>query len=146
MPAFFTMYLLAAMRAASSASDEMFSFSQLREPGSGTPAVEALGQQALRVLQPAARMQAQHQQSESSPDQMDAVREEVHTGLLGAHIIDADLGVGHTAACTDWVDEKRSKVFIAHHTAPHPTPPKTRCLARPADAQMHWKRIWWQQQ
>ena len=30
LPAFFTMYLLAAMRAASSASEEMFSFSQLR--------------------------------------------------------------------------------------------------------------------
>ncbi len=30
MPAFFTMYLLAAMRAASRASEEMFSFSQLQ--------------------------------------------------------------------------------------------------------------------
>lgn len=33
---------------------------------------------------------------------MNTVGEEVHARLLGTHIIDANLGVRHTAAAKDW--------------------------------------------
>ncbi len=83
LPAFFTMYLLAAIRAASSASEPTFSFSKLE-------ARETLG---FRGVQNASSLRAA-----DAPDKVHAVGEGVHAVLLHAGVIDADLGVCGVAA------------------------------------------------
>ena len=101
LPAFFTMYLLAAMRAASSASEEMFSFSQLHAQGQRqvtttlvTPEEHAIWKRG-RTAAAAARTPSP---APAAPDEVHAVRKVVHTGLLGPHVVDANLRVGDAAA------------------------------------------------
>jgi len=74
LPAFFTMYLLAAMRAASSASDPICSFSKL-------------GGWLSSQLQPALTLSPRFpQQAGHSPDQVHAVRERVHAIALHTRV------------------------------------------------------------